>query len=186
MKEVSCVGTHQENVGLMFKFERDAFKLEERMSLNPNQEKVIQQLVAQERLLSKLYAVFADKFPTYADFWTKLSREEEEHAKLIEKLRQAEQKGLVFFEESKINIYSLKTFVDNLEKLVQKVEESELTLQSACAYAVDYETALIEQNVFTHFAPANAKVKNTLKILQSETLKHVERMKAMRKEATAK
>lgn len=156
------------------------------MNLNPNKEKIIQQLITQEKLLSKLYAIFADKFPTHADFWTKLSREEENHARLVEKLRQAEQKGLVFFEEGKINIYSLKTFIDNLEKLVQKLEESELTLRSAYAYAVDYETALIEQNVFTHFVPGNAKVKNALKILQSETLKHIERMKDMRKGVTDK
>ena len=156
------------------------------MRLNPNQEKIIQQLIAQERLLSKLYAVFANKFPTHANFWTQLSQEEENHARLIEKLRQAEQKGLIFFEESKINIHSLKLFIDNLEKLIKKVGESELTLRSACTYAVDYETALIEKNVFTHFVPANAKVKNTLNILQSETLKHVERMKDMHKDATAK
>jgi len=128
------------------------------MGLNPNQEKIIQQLVAQERLLSKLYTIFAEQFPNYAAFWTKLSKEEENHAKLIEKLRQAEQKGLVFFDESKINIYSLKTFIDGLEKLVKKAEKAEFTLLSAFACAVDYKSALIEQNVFTHFVPANAKV----------------------------
>jgi len=156
------------------------------MGLNPNQEKIIQQLVAQERLLSKLYTIFAEQFPNYADFWAKLSKEEENHAKLIEKLRQAEQKGLVFFDESKINIYSLKTFIDKLEKTVKKAEKGEFTLLSAFAHAVDYESALIEKNVFTHFVPANTKVKNTLKILQSETFKHIENMNNMRKEATGK
>ncbi|MBU0986651.1 MAG: hypothetical protein KKH68_05290 [Proteobacteria bacterium] len=156
------------------------------MGLTPDQEKIIQLLVAQERLLSKLYAVFAEQFPNYADFWAKLSKEEEAHAMLIEKLREAEQKGLVFFDVSKINIYALNTFIDRLGKLVEKAEQSEFTQLSAFTCAVDYETALIEKNVFTHFSPANVKVKNTLKTLQSETVKHTEKIKHMRMEATVK
>ena len=156
------------------------------MGLAPNQDKIVQQLITQERLLAKLYATFAEQFPTHADFWTKLSKEEENHAKFVEKLRQAEQKGLVFFDENKINIVSLNTFINRLEKIIKKAEKAELTLLSAFTFAADYESALIEKNVFTHFNPANIKVEKTLNILQSETLKHAESIKNMRKKVMAK
>jgi len=68
------------------------------MGLKPYQEKIIQQMVTQEKLLSRLYTLFAQQFPNHAEFWGKLSKEEENHAKLIEKLREAEKKGLIFFQ----------------------------------------------------------------------------------------
>ena len=80
------------------------------MSLKPYQEKMIQQFITQERLLSKLYAAFAEKFPSYHEFWKKLSQEEERHARLIEKLSQAEKKGLILFDEGVVKTYTLNAF----------------------------------------------------------------------------
>ena len=62
------------------------------MALKPYQEKIIQQMIDQERLLSELYALFAKEFPQYSEFWTELSEEEKRHARLIAKLEEAEKK----------------------------------------------------------------------------------------------
>lgn len=146
------------------------------MVLNPNQEKIIQQLITLERLLSILYAKFAEEFPDHANFWEKISKEEA-HAKLIEKLRQAEQKGLLFFKEGKINNISLNVITDRLKKMIEEAKKGKFNLLSALTCAKDYETALIEKNVFTLFDPVNTKVKTTLEILQSDTLGHIEKVK---------
>lgn len=156
------------------------------MKLKPYQEQIIQQMVAQEKLLSRLYALFAQQFPEYAEFWGKLSKEEETHSKLIEKLWEAEKKGLVFFDEGKVKTYTLNLLIGRLEEVVEKAERRGFDLPAAFAYAVDYESALIEKNVFTHFDSLNDKIKGSLKILQDETLKHVERIRHMQKEAMEK
>ena len=156
------------------------------MSLEPYQEKIIQQMVAQERLLSRMYALFAQQFPEYAGFWGKLSKEEEEHSKLIEKLWEAEKNSLVFFDEGKVKTYTLNLLIGRLVELVQKAEKRVFDLPSALAIAVDYESALIEKEIFTHFDSLNDKIKGKLKILQDETLKHVERVRHMQKDARAK
>lgn len=156
------------------------------MKLKPYQEKIIQQMVTQEKLLSRLYALFAQQFPEYAEFWGKLSKEEETHSKLIEKLWEAEKKGLVFFDEGKVKTYTLNLLIGRLEEVVEKAERRGFDLPAAFACAVDYESALIEKNVFTHFDSLNDKIKGSLKILQDETLKHVERIRHMQKEAMEK
>lgn len=156
------------------------------MKLKPYQEQIIQQMVAQEKLLSRLYALFAQQFPEYAEFWGKLSKEEETHSKLIEKLWEAEKKGLVFFDEGKVKTYTLNLLIGRLEEVVEKAERRGFDLPAAFACAVDYESALIEKNVFTHFDSLNDKIKGSLKILQDETLKHVERIRHMQKEAMEK
>lgn len=156
------------------------------MDLKPYQEKIIQQMVTQEKLLSRLYALFAQQFPEYAEFWGKLSKEEETHSKLIEKLWEAEKKGLVFFDEGKVKTYTLNLLIGRLEEVVEKAERRGFDLPSAFACAVDYESALIEKKVFTHFDSLNKKIKSSLKRLQDETLKHVERIRHMQKEAMEK
>lgn len=154
------------------------------MAIESYQEKILAQLIEQESLLSKLYGLFARQFPEQGEFWTKLSREEERHARLIEKLRDAAQKGTVHFDEGKIKTYTLTAFIGQLYKVVEKAERGEFTLSSAFAYAVDYESALIEKNVFTRFDSLHEKIKGTLGILQSETLKHVDRIRAAQKSSS--
>ncbi|MCP4024179.1 MAG: hypothetical protein GY729_20225, partial [Desulfobacteraceae bacterium] len=110
-------------------------------------------------------------------FWGKLSREEKKHATLVQKLLDAAKKGKIFFDEGKIKTYTLDTFITRLEDIIQQAQNNEFTLPAALACAVDYEASLIEKNIFTHFDSLNDKVKGTLKILQSETLSHVERVR---------
>ena len=156
------------------------------MSLEPYQEKIIKQLITQEVLLARLYAFFSRQFPPYKELWGKLSKEEERHAKLIQKLLEATKAGLIFFDEGKIKTYTLTAFITRLEGILEKAERGEFNSSSAFACAVDYESSLIEKNVFSHFDSLSDKAKGTLKILQSETIKHVERIKQAQKESRSK
>jgi rubrerythrin len=148
------------------------------MSLKTHQEKIIEQLIDQEKLLSELYAVFSKQFPQYQEFWEKMSKEELRHSKLIEKLFEAAKKGKVFFDEGKIKTYTLNAFLARFGSIMEKAERGEFDLISAFACAVDYETSLIEKNVFTRFDSLSDKAKGVLKILQSETVNHVNRIRS--------
>jgi len=151
------------------------------MSLESLQEKILKQLINQEILLSRLYALFSMQFPQHKDLWEKLSKEEERHAKLIEKLFEATKTGLIFFNEDKIKSQSLTLFITRLEGIIEKAERGEFNLSEAFTCAVDYESSLIEKNAFLRFVPLRNKAKETLKILQSETIKHAERIKQVQK-----
>jgi hypothetical protein len=59
------------------------------MVLKDDQEKILEQLIYQEQLLSTLYGHFSKQFPPFETFWKGLSREEARHALLIGKLRDA-------------------------------------------------------------------------------------------------
>ena len=147
------------------------------MSLEPNEKKLLKQLIHQEVLLSKLYALFSRQFPKHKEFWVKLSKEESRHAKLLEKLFEATKTGAIFFDEEKIETYQLDTFLTRLEGIIDKAEREEFNLTSALACAVNYETSLIERNIFSYFDSLGDKAKGTLTILQSETMKHIEWIK---------
>jgi len=151
------------------------------VEIEPFQEKIIKQLIDQETMLSKLYTLFSEQFPECQKFWKNLSKAEERHAKLIEKLLEAAKKGIVFFDEGKMKSYTLAAFLTRLESIVQKAQRCEYSLTSAFVCAMDYESSLIEKNVFTHFDSLGEKAKTTLKILQSETIDHVEHIRNAQK-----
>lgn len=150
------------------------------MAMDSRQEELIERLTIQERLLSRLYAVFSSRFPEYRDFWAGLSKEEETHARIIEKLADAGKKGVILFDEGRINVHSLNTSIQGLKKLVQRAEQGEFTLSSAVSCAMDYESALIEKNAFARFTPVHKKAKTALDTLQHETMKHIERIKKLK------
>lgn len=105
---------------------------------------------------------------------------------MIEKLWEIEKKGLVFFDEGRVKTNTLNLLIGRLEEIVGKAEKRGFDLPGAFACAVDYESALIEKEVFTRFDSLNKNIKGSLKRLQDETLKHVERIRHMQKDARAK
>ncbi|MCK5519909.1 MAG: rubrerythrin family protein, partial [Candidatus Marinimicrobia bacterium] len=84
------------------------------MGLKTYQEKMIQQMITQEEMLSKLYGYFSIQFPEYNKFWEHLAKEEQRHARLIQKLFDAAKRGKIFFDEGKIKTYTLSAFVSRL------------------------------------------------------------------------
>ncbi len=148
--------------------------------IDSRQEELIKLLIAQERLLSRLYQVFSEQFPDHRDFWTNLSREEENHARILEKLIEAGKKGVLLFNEGRINTFSLKTSIQGLKGLVEKAEQGGFTLSSALSCSIDYESALIEKNAFTRFEPVSKKAGIALNTLKNETTQHIERIKTLK------
>ncbi len=143
--------------------------------LEPYQKKIIELMVKLELLLAKLYKTFAVKFPVYKDFWQGLAKEERMHAGWVKKLYQAEKKDMVAFSEGKVKTYTLNTFIENLEKVIQQAENEEMELKKAIAYTLDFEMALIEKNVFTHFEIVEENMKGIMTKLANETRKHIKK-----------
>lgn len=150
------------------------------MALKPYQEKIIQQMIDQERLLSELYSLFAKEFPEYSAFWTELSEEEKRHVKLVEKLGEAEKKGMVLFDEGKVKTYTLSTFIAYLEKQLQRARDKEFSIAAAFSCAHDLEQSLIEKEVFTRFDSIKEMNRSVLNKLREDTKNHAEKLRQQR------
>lgn len=148
--------------------------------LESYQKVIIELFYKQELLLSKLYEKFAIQFPDYASFWTTLAQEEKLHAKWIKTFYQAEKKDLVFFDEGRVKTHTLKTMIGHLESVLAQAERGEFGLAKAIAYTLDFERALIEKNVFTHFKATNNDVKIIMEKLERETKGHIDKVQEMK------
>jgi len=147
------------------------------MVLSLDQKLIVDQLIHQEEMISELYEIFANQFVHHASFWKELSLAEVRHAKLLRNLKKAVDEEKILFDQGTVTLKTLDTFLSRLDGLLLKAKKEEFTLQTALSCAVDYETSLVEKNVFSLFDSPHKKFKEILQILQSETEKHVDRIK---------
>ena len=147
--------------------------------LEAYQKKIIELMYKQEILLAKLYKLFAVQFPDHKDFWKDLAKDELQHAGWIKRLYKAEKKDLIAFSEGKVKTYTMTTFIENLKKTIQRAENREINLKMAVSYTLDFEKALIEKNVFSHFEIIDKKLAGIMTKLESETRRHLKKVEDM-------
>ena len=147
------------------------------MALHPDQSELLEQLISQEEMISRLYEIFSKQFPQHASFWKELSLAEVRHAKLLKQLQEAVKKEQVIFDSGNITTKTLSFYLTRLEEVLQKAKAGEFTLQTALVCAVDYESSLVEKKIFSLFDSPHTKTIEVLNILQSETEEHVEFIK---------
>jgi hypothetical protein len=144
--------------------------------LKPDQEKLLGLLNQQEERLSELYRLYSDKFPERKEFWNELAAEEAQHAKWVISLLNSARKGVIHFDEGRINIHTLNTFVKGIENTIQKTREADASELSAITYALDIEKSLFEKNIFGHFKAVSNKAVKILALLQQKTAVHHEKI----------
>ncbi len=150
------------------------------MPLRSYQIKIIDQFKAQELLLADLYRIFGERFVEDREFWQQLSGEEQDHARIVGRLHEAVDKGVLLFDEGKVRTYTLTAMMQRIEGFLQKARQGSIDSAWALTQALDLESSLIEKGVFTHFEPLTEPARATLKKLNAETLQHVARVRQLR------
>ena len=137
-------------------------------------------MIKQEVLLARLYTAFAGHFPEHAEVWYDLVKDEKQHANWLNQLYDAGEKGIILFDEGKTKTYTMNIYITNLESIIDRAENQELTLPQAITCTLDFERSLIEKNVFTHFDSVSDKARSILKQLINETEKHIKKIQTLR------
>ena len=147
------------------------------MELKEYQINVLSLLIEHEEEIGKLYAVYADKFQEYNQFWYELSKEEEKHAIWIKELTEMVNKGEAFFDQKRFNLEAIKSSLAELKVDIIKNKHGDISLINALSAAYYYEMALIERKFFEIFETDSVKLKHTLINLSEETIKHQKKIK---------
>jgi len=150
------------------------------MALLAYQIKIIDQYKTQELLLAELYRLFGERFAEDQAFWKRICAEEQGHARLVDRLHAAVDKGVVIFDEGKVKTYTLAAMIQRIEDLVQKARHGSIDSVWALSQTLDLESSLIEKEVFTHFEAMTDTARATLKKLNAETFQHAARVRQLR------
>jgi rubrerythrin len=140
------------------------------------QSRTIEMLADHELAIGRLYRAYAEKFPYYKDFWLALSDEETQHANWINELQSKTKEGSIHFKPDRFQIPAIQHSLNYAQKMLAKVQESDLDLVSALSTASSIEDALIENRFFEIFEADSAQLKETLRRLAEATEDHRRRI----------
>lgn len=143
------------------------------------QSELIALLIEHERILAQLYDSFAHVIPEYADFWTKMQREELEHVTLIRELLK-DIPGNVTLREDRVSLSALREAVAYARSVVTHAERHTPTLESAFTTALDLEESFIERKLFDIFRAGSPEMRGFLDQLEATFRTHLSSLKATR------
>ena len=123
--------------------------------------------------ISRLYAIYAQKFPKHTDFWARLSQEEISHAQDINDV-QGKEIAEKFFAANKFSRGIIKYVNDFVKEQIALAKKKRMTHIEAVNIALRVERSAVENKCFDIFVPNNALVKDTLKKLNQETSRHIQ------------
>ncbi|MDD5509647.1 MAG: hypothetical protein PHI12_02365 [Dehalococcoidales bacterium] len=147
------------------------------MGAEKNRMYIVELLMDNEIGIGKLYRAYAKHFPDHRTFWTALAGEEVEHASWLGKLSLKIEEGSVLIDERRFNTSAIKTFSDYLERELDKVNKSGISLIGALSTALYIEQSIIEQKYFEVFEGDTVEFKKVLLDLADATKTHLGKVK---------
>lgn len=137
----------------------------------------IELLIENEELVSKLYAIYAEKFPEEKEFWRRKAAEEDAHAELLKGVRPIVQEPPSFSKEERFSVEAIELSIAFVKDLIQKSKSSSLI--NALSMARDIEHSLIERNFFKVMPSDSILLKNAFVKLEQDTKKHREEIQEL-------
>lgn len=154
--------------------------------LRDYQQKIIELLAELEEEISRLYRLFAARFPARAEMWNGMAEEEMRHVGYVRELLFHINEKKAFFDEKTTKTYTVKTFVDNIREMQGKAEKNEFSILNALSISHDLEQSVIERRFYEYFQSDDQTVKRLLKQLREETYMHLTRVRIAWEEEKAK
>ena len=137
----------------------------------------IKLLIENEKLVSKLYAIYADKFTEEKKFWLEKVAEENTHAELLEGIWSIIQEIPSFFEEDRFSIEAIELTTSFVKDSIQKAESCSLI--DALSMAREIEHSLIERYFFKVMPGDSVLVQNAFVKIEQDTKKHREEIQEL-------
>lgn len=137
---------------------------------------IISKMEMLERFIGQLYKTYARIFPANYSFWTELSQEEEQHAKLVNDLKKELENSNIFFDKRRFNFNAIQTTIQYIQRKIRQANDGLINEQEAYNVSWDIENGLLEKNFFRTFTSNQNEVKRILDKLLHDTEDHRNRI----------
>ena len=134
-------------------------------------------LARHERAVSRLYAIYAGKFPAYSALFAELADQEEGHAELLEQLATLVEEGELCCLAARFKPMAVKTALHYVERQIEQARvDSFLPARQALSVARDLANSLIEAKWFEVLGDEPPQLRGALDQLARETAEHRHRV----------
>lgn len=146
------------------------------MDTKTEQKEIVELLARNEETISKVYKIFADKFPNDKQFWQILSQEELIHASWIRKLHVGIEDGKPAFNEGRFATGPIKESVDYMNGQIHEFKTQNLSSRRALSTAMEIENTPIESKFYEVYTTDSEILKQLLSSLEQAFLDHRDRI----------
>jgi hypothetical protein len=147
------------------------------MKINRDQEKLVELFIKQEVLIGSLYKLFAYRYPEYKVFWTKMAKEEHQHATCIRRLIERDPTDKLTFSQGELRSNDLASSIESIEGLISGFNNNkEFTITQAVGIALHLEKALWEKKIFQYFEGDCDEVRKIMDTLNLEQEIHIKKI----------
>jgi len=131
-----------------------------------------------ELVVAELYRRFSRSFVQDRAFWEALSRDEENHAAMVEELKTTLLKNGFPFALGKISLVALSTYRQGVESQLNRLEKGEIQRQNAFYIARDFERTLIERSFYDMIRSEKPEYKALQEKIRRETEFHLQKLES--------
>lgn len=147
------------------------------MKITSDQKKLIELFIKQEVLIGSLYKLFADRYPEHKVFWTKMAKEEHQHASCIRRLIERDSTDNITFSQGELRSNDLASSIEFIEGLISGFNNNkEMSISQAVGIALLIEKALWEKKVFQYFEGDCDEVRKVMDSLNLEQDIHIKKI----------
>jgi len=126
-----------------------------------------------ELTVAKLYMACAKVFTDEKDFWLKLTKQEEVHAKSLYKMYKIIiNKPENFCKGRNFNVRAINTFIAGVENNIILLQKGELSKEKCLIIARDIEDALLENKICEVVKTDDMEYQTLSKLIESQTINH--------------
>ncbi|MFZ4857377.1 MAG: hypothetical protein ACOYL3_13365 [Desulfuromonadaceae bacterium] len=144
------------------------------MDLDSDQKELVELFVKQEFLIGVLYKLFARRYPEYKEFWSKMAKEELQHATLIKRMVESDSLNKIKFSQGELRASVLASSMKFIEGTISEFKNNEnIPVIKAARVALQLEQGLWEKKVFQFFDGDSDEVRRIMEALNSEQELHI-------------
>ena len=147
-------------------------------NISNEQSDIVNALIKNEQLLSKLYGEYALQPANDKAFWTHISHDETIHASWVCEFYNKLEQGLVRFDEGRFKVEALNSFSDYINDQITRAEKEEISLIQSLSLNMDLENSMLEKGFFEIYETDDIELKNLLDKLRTSTETHFAQVKA--------
>lgn len=144
------------------------------------QDRILQELAACESLVADLYSLYKERQPNMAELWDKLSREERQHARLIEGVRNDLTQGELMNELGQFNLENIQHLCDYIRTRIDEARSCTPSHQEAVDIALSIEASIIDSRFFDFVHSNGSSFQQAASQLAHETKHHIQMIQDMK------
>jgi len=136
-------------------------------------------LIENERQMARYYKVMVDLVPAYKGVWESLSRQEDDHAAALERVRRAIDEQPHLYAKGKYTAAAARLMAQETSAMIDRILRREVHPQYAVSFISDIERSLLESQLEAAVRTDVIEIQNLLKSVTEETRTHYDRLRTV-------